>query len=56
MKNRDENKKYYDCFEYHGSTIIEHIRKLGGITVWRDWMVFDSVEEAAEYFNDACCA
>jgi hypothetical protein len=40
-----------DFFEYHGSTIIEHTRTRAGKTVWRDWIVFDSVEEAADYFN-----
>jgi hypothetical protein len=22
--------------------------------IWRDWILFDSVEEAAEYFNETC--
>jgi hypothetical protein len=43
-----------DCYEYHGNTMIEHIRRLAGETVWRDWILFDTVEEAAEYFNAAC--
>jgi hypothetical protein len=43
---------YNDCFEYHGSTVIEHTRTRSGVTLWRDWIIFDSVEEAVEYFND----
>ena len=45
---------YYDCYEYHGSTTIEQTRKQGGVIIWRDWIIFDSVEEATEYFNDTC--
>jgi len=22
------------------------------VTLWRDWIIFDSVEEAVDYFND----
>ena len=45
---------YHDCYEYHGSTTIELTRKQGEITVWRDWITFDTVEEAALYFNEQC--
>jgi hypothetical protein len=45
---------YYDCYEYHGSTTIELTRKQNGTTIWRDWILFDTVEEATEYFNDTC--
>jgi hypothetical protein len=45
---------YYDCYEYHGNTTIELTRRQNGVVVWRDWIMFDSVEEATEYFNDAC--
>jgi hypothetical protein len=56
MAKQNRNQNYYDYFEYHGNTIIEQIRKLAGITIWRDWLIFDSAEEAAEYFHDHCCA
>lgn len=46
--------QYYDCYEYHGNTTIEHIRKHGEMTVWRDWITFDTVREAADYFNEHC--
>jgi hypothetical protein len=35
--------------------MIEIIRKRGGVTILRDWLMFDSVEEADDYFNDARC-
>ena len=45
---------YYDCYEYHGNTTIELTRIQGGVTILRDWIMFDTVEEATEFFNDAC--
>ena len=43
---------YLESFEYHGNTAIEHIRTQDGITVIRDWILFDSVEEAEAFFED----
>ena len=45
---------YYDCYEYHGNTTIELTRKQDGAVIWRDWILFNSVEEATEFFNDTC--
>ena len=45
---------YHDCYEYHGNTAVERIRKQRGTTVKRDWIFFDSVEDAQEFFIDAC--
>ena len=45
---------YQDCYEYHGCTTIERIRKQFGKAVKRDWLLFDSVEEALEFFNNNC--
>ena len=45
--------EFCDCYEYHGSTTIAHKRTQGGETVWTDWILFDTVEEASEYFNAA---
>ena len=45
------DQEYQDYFEYHGNTVIEWIRKREGMIVWRDWIMFNSVEEASEYFN-----
>ena len=54
MNNDISYMDYYDCYEYHGNTTIELTRKQGGVTIWRDWIMFDTVEEATQYFNDAC--
>ena len=50
------NPDYHDCYEYHGNTTIELTRKQGEITIWRDWITFDTVEEATDYFNEGCGA
>ena len=54
MSREFSDLDYYDCYEYHGNTTVELTRKQDGMTIWRDWIMFDTVEEAAEYFNDAC--
>jgi len=54
MTRTNSYSDYYDCYEYHGSTTIEMTRRQNGTTIWRDWIIFDSVEEATEYFNDNC--
>ncbi|NNF98686.1 MAG: hypothetical protein HKM93_04855 [Desulfobacteraceae bacterium] len=46
-----------DCeefFEYHGNTMIERIQYLNNGGMNRDWLIFDSVEEACDFFNDDC--
>jgi hypothetical protein len=45
---------YCESYEYHGNTTIELTRRQGEITLWRDWITFDTVQEAAEYFNEHC--
>jgi hypothetical protein len=45
---------YIEYYEYHGGTTIELTRKNSGETVRQDWIMFDSVEAALEYFNDSC--
>ena len=45
-----------DCYEYHGNTMIEMTRTQAGDTISRDWIMFDSVDEATEFFNDSCYA
>jgi hypothetical protein len=34
--------------------MIERTRKQAGRTVTREWILFDSVEEAMEFFNNNC--
>ena len=50
------NQGFEERFEYHGSTAVERVRRLGG-RVEHNWFYFNSVEEAADYFYDHCaCA
>lgn len=46
-------KTYKDILEYHGSTTVERIRKRGQRVIRRDWIEFDSVEDAQAYFDEA---
>lgn len=55
MTRYESYPNYYESYEYHGNTMIEMTRKRGGVTILRDWLMFDSVEEADAYFNDNCC-
>ncbi len=41
-----------EYFEYHGSTIVERIQFVNGVMPQRDWLLFDTVEEAADYYNE----
>ena len=41
---------YHDHFEYFGNTEIERIRKQGEKTIRHDWIIFDTVDEAMEFF------
>jgi hypothetical protein len=54
MEAIEKYSGYEDCYEYHGSTTIERIRKKGNKTILRDWLIFDSVEEAFDYYNNNC--
>jgi hypothetical protein len=45
---------YQDHFEYFGNTEIERIRKKGEKTIGHDWIIFDTVDEVMEFFNDCC--
>jgi hypothetical protein len=45
---------HHEYFEYHGNTIVERIKKGAGNTISRDWILFDSVEEAQDFFNNNC--
>ena len=56
MTNEMIYPTYQDRYEYHGNTAIMVTRMQGGKTLWRDEILFNSVEEAYEYFNSNCCA
>jgi hypothetical protein len=46
---------YYDEFyEYFGGTTILRTRRIADETVRHDWLLFDTVEAAFEFFNDCC--
>jgi hypothetical protein len=45
---------YQDHFEYFGNTEIERIRMQGEKVIKHDWIMFDTVDEAMEFFNDRC--
>jgi hypothetical protein len=47
------DQDYRETYEYHGNVAVERIRLQDG-TVERDWLYFDSTEEAVEFFNEAC--
>ena len=47
---------YADHFEYHGSTSIEVTRTQAGMVVQKKWLLFDSVEEAMDFFDVHCGA
>ena len=54
MRKHEFYTDCHDYFEYFGNTEIERIRKQHNKTVRRDWIIFDSVDEALEYFNNTC--
>ena len=58
VKRHDAAQPIIDLDAWHMcvDVIIERTRKQGEITIWRDWITFDTVEEAADYFNECCSA
>ena len=44
---------YLETYEYHGNVSVERVRRQGG-TIEREWLYFDSTEEAVEFFNEMC--
>jgi hypothetical protein len=49
---RQENHFYYDDhFEYQGGTMVQRTRRQMGKVISRDWILFDTIEEAEDYFN-----
>ena len=54
MRKHELYTDYQDRFEYFGNTEIERIRIHGEKTIRHDWIIFDTVDEAMEYFNDSC--
>lgn len=46
-----EDKYYHEYYVYDGNTSIERVRRFGANRAVRDWLIFDSVEEAFDYFS-----
>lgn len=47
MMSRDQ-----ECFEYYGSTVVERVQYRRGSPAVRYWLLFDTVEEAEDYYNE----
>jgi hypothetical protein len=54
MRTQEIYTDYQDHFEYFGNTEIERIRMQGEMVIKHDWIMFDTVDEAMEFFNDRC--
>ena len=54
MRTQEIYTDYQDYFEYFGNTEIERIRIQGERVIKRDWIIFDTVDQAMEFFNDRC--
>ena len=53
MTGQIADQDYQEIFEYHGNTAIERTRLHKG-AVEREWIYFDSAEEAVEFFYEMC--
>lgn len=52
-KHAFQNDNYcHEYYEYHGNTSIERIRKYPKNKTVREWIMFDSAEEAMAFFNN----
>ena len=54
MTKHTFNQPYHEFFEYHGNTTVERVTTRGSGQVTREWIIFDSVEEAQDFFNNDC--
>jgi hypothetical protein len=43
---------YHESFEYHGNTAVEVNLKKNGVTIKRDWLFFNSVQEAQDFYYE----
>jgi hypothetical protein len=56
MRKYEIYPTYSDFFEYYGNTEILRIRKRYGTIIRKDWLVFNTPEEAMDHFNSKCGA
>ena len=54
MRKNELHTDYHDFYEYFGNTEIERIRKQGEETIRHDWLIFNTADEAMDYFNERC--
>ena len=54
MTRRTNYLTYDDIYEYFGGTTIQRTRRKADQTVRQDWLLFDSIEAAFEFFNECC--
>ena len=54
MRKYEIYPTYSDFYEYHGNTEILRIRKKYGTIIRKDWIVFNSTDEAMDHFNNKC--
>ena len=54
MRTQEIYTDCHDHFEYFGNTEIERIRMQGDCVIKHDWIMFNTVDEAMEFFNDRC--
>ena len=47
------SQDFEEYFEYHGNVAIERVRRTEGM-IERDWLYFDSAEEAVAFFTEQC--
>jgi len=52
MQTADRLAPEQERFEYQGSTIVERILTVKDSIPRRDWLLFDTVEEAADFFYE----
>ena len=55
METQTQTTGFQEYFEYHGNTAVEMTRKESGYVIKRDWILFDTVEEAQSFYYDNCC-
>ena len=55
METQTQTTGFQEYFEYHGNTAVEMTRKEFGYVIKRDWILFDTVEEAQSFYYDHCC-
>ena len=56
MRKHELYTEYRDLFEYTGTKEIERVRIRGGQAIRRDWLVFETANDAQIFFSERCGA